>query len=89
MSKPSILTSPQGFCRYPTGMLFSVNAGMPVELALEHASCLLDCVGDLATTITIGEGRGSEACVIQYLAEMAKALVDASSSFVDGAGGAQ
>lgn len=89
MSKPSILTSPEGFSRYPAGMLFSVNAGMPVDLALEHASCLLAIVHDLATSLVDGNAKGSEAPAIQYLAEMAKALVDASSCGMYGAEGGQ
>lgn len=82
MKRRRILTDSEGFCRFPDGMLFSVNSGMPVELALEHASCLLGCVGDLTVTLGQGEGRGSEIHAIQYLAEMAKALVDASSTGV-------
>jgi len=79
MKRRRTLTKPHEFCRFPDGMLFSVNAGMPVDIALEHASCLLGCVDDLATALGQGEGRGSEIHAIQYLAEMAKALVDASS----------
>lgn len=89
MKRRRIQTDSEGFCRYPAGMLFSVNAGMPVELALEHASCLLGCVGDLATTIGKGEGQGSEVHAIQYLTEMAKALIDASSCAVCDAEGGQ
>lgn len=60
-------------------MLFSINAGMPADIALEHASCLLACVHDLTAALVDGSSKGSEAAAIQYLAEMAKALVDASS----------
>lgn len=82
MKRRRILTQLEGFNRFPDGMLFSVNAGVPVEVALEHASCLLGCVNDLTVILSQGEGRGSEIHAIQYLTEMAKALVDASSSGV-------
>lgn len=82
-------THATGFCRYPVGPLFSVNEGMPVDLALEHASCLLDCVNSLAVTIGDGNAHGSEIYAVQYLAEMAKALVDAAGDGAYDAGAGQ
>jgi hypothetical protein len=73
-------TQQELFCHFPAGALFSVNEGMPVTLALEHASTLLACVDSLSLTIGDGKGQGSEAYAIQYLAEMARALVDACVS---------
>ncbi|KIQ03917.1 MULTISPECIES: DUF3077 domain-containing protein [Pseudomonas] len=59
--------------------LVSVNAGMPVEEALSRASCILGTVVDLAMNVGDDGIRGTEVFAIQYLVEMAKALVDASS----------
>ena len=78
--RPVAVTQPEHFGRYPEGALFSVNEGMPITVALEYASTLLACVDDLTVTIGAGNGQGAEAYAIQYLAEMAKALVDACAS---------
>ena len=84
-----ILTQRQEFSRFPEGMLFSVNAGMPIDDALEQASNLLACVDSLAVQVGADGIRGSEIFAIQYLAEMAKALVDASCSGLFDAEGGQ
>lgn len=76
--KRRILTRPAAFCGFPAGTLFSVNEGMPVADALEQASNLLACVDTLAVQVGTDGVRGSEIFAIQCLAEMAKALVDAS-----------
>lgn len=60
------------------GPLVSVNAGMPLGDALEQASCILGVIQDLAINISEVEQQGSEIFAIQYLAETAKGLVDAS-----------
>ncbi|MFZ3205741.1 MAG: DUF3077 domain-containing protein [Pseudomonas sp.] len=78
--RPVAVTQPENFGRHQEGALFSVNEGMPITVALEYASTLLSCVDSLAVTIGDGNGQGSEAYAIQYLAEMAKALVDACAS---------
>lgn len=77
---PVAVTQPEYFGRYQTGSLFSVNEGMSIIVALEHASTLLACVDSLAVTIGDGNAQGSEAYAIQYLSEMAKALVDACAA---------
>ena len=82
MKRRRILTQPQEFSRFPAGMLFAVKAGMPVADALEQASNLLACVENLAVQIGDEANRGGDIFAIQYLAEMAKALVDASSCAV-------
>lgn len=61
-----------------SGALMSVNASMPVSDALEHASCILDAIDDLAINISEFGFKGSEIFAIQCLAETAKGLVDAS-----------
>ena len=86
MSGP--LTRQHGFCISSTGALLSVNADMPVADALEQASNLLVCVDTLAGIAAHG-GQANELFAIQYLAEMAKALVDASAGGVFDAEGGQ
>ncbi len=89
MKRRRILTQPQEFSRFPAGMLFAVKAGMPVADALEQASNLLACVDSLAVQVGADGVRGSEIFAIQYLAEMAKALVDASTGGLFDAEGSQ
>lgn len=60
------------------GPLASVNAGMPISAALEHVSCILWSIEDLASSIAESGLQGSEMFAIKYLAEAAKGLVDAS-----------
>lgn len=60
------------------GPLVSVNAGMPINDALEQASCILGVIEDLAINISENGLEGSEIFAIQYLTETAKGLVDAS-----------
>lgn len=73
------VTQSQGLFQTLGKPLVSVNAGMPVEEALSRASCILGTVVDLAMNVGDDGIRGTEAFAIQYLVEMAKALVDASS----------
>lgn len=58
--------------------LFSVNAGVDVLDALEQASNILGCMHELTITVSESERPGKEVFAVQYLNEMAKALVDAS-----------
>jgi len=80
MMRRPVLTRREGFCKFPDGSLFSVNADMPAALALEQASNLLSCVESLTVSLADGSAGGSEVFAVQYLAEMAKALVDASAA---------
>ncbi len=56
--------------------LFSVNAGIPIDDALEQASILMACVETIAAARGIADAD-LEANVIQYLAEASKAIVKA------------
>lgn len=56
--------------------LFRVSAGVPIEEALEQASCLMSCVLDLSITDSIEAGTGTRTWSAHYLSEMAKALID-------------
>lgn len=62
--------------------MISVNSGVPVNIALEQASCILGVIHEMAISISEIDGVGAEIFGIQYLAEMAKGLVDASVSGV-------
>ncbi|EIU7092026.1 DUF3077 domain-containing protein [Pseudomonas aeruginosa] len=62
--------------------LFSVNAGVPIHDALQRASNMLSCVHELVITISDGDTHGQEIFAVQYLTEMAKALVDAAGEGV-------
>lgn len=78
MNQPTALTKTSTFC-IPDGMpLFSVNAGVPASDALEQSAILLDCIKYL---IVIRETTDPDkhATVLQYLTEMAEALVDATT----------
>lgn len=79
MNRQTAVTRQEGFAGRSGVPLFSVNAGVPVTDALEHASCVLSEIEGLAGAmghemLSAAEG----AFVIQYLAEQAKALVDAA-----------
>lgn len=74
------VTGKEGFFAYGAPPLASVNSGAPVVDALEHASNLIRTIEDLAANIgESGELRGAEIFAVQYLAEAARALVDASA----------
>lgn len=77
MTQATVVTCNTGFAR--KAPMISVSAGVPVTDALEHASCILATIVDLAMNIGDDGIRGSEAFAIQYLTEMAKALVDSSA----------
>ncbi|SNR79007.1 DUF3077 domain-containing protein [Pseudomonas segetis] len=81
MSSLSVVTTRQElFCKLPTGGLLSVNEGVPITDALEHASCLLACVNSLSASIGDGNAEPVDAYAIQYLNELAKGLIDACVS---------
>ncbi|MBD8805696.1 MULTISPECIES: DUF3077 domain-containing protein [Pseudomonas syringae group] len=55
--------------------LFSVNAGVSCEEALEHASVLTDCINKL--TLQAGMNDDSSAAwAAHYLGDMVKAIID-------------
>ncbi|MGY4535556.1 hypothetical protein ACVW0Y_004711 [Pseudomonas sp. TE3786] len=77
MNQETEVTKTSTFC-VPDGIpLFSVNAGVPVSDALEQSAILLECIKYL---IVIRETTDPDkhATVLQYLTEMAEALVDAT-----------
>lgn len=79
-SLPTVTTRQELFCQLPTGPLLSVNEGVPITDALEHASCLLACVNSLSASIGNGSIEPVDAYAIQYLNELAKGLIDACAS---------
>ncbi len=56
--------------------LFSVNPGIPVDDALEQAAILLECIEHLVVCAA-STCKGSAAAALQYLSEMASAVVAA------------
>ncbi|MGY4534515.1 hypothetical protein ACVW0Y_003655 [Pseudomonas sp. TE3786] len=73
MSTPTTaVTDSRSFCQAEEQLLFSVNAGIPVDHAIEHASHLLRCIERLAHCRSM-----PERIALQYLTEMCRALVDA------------
>lgn len=72
ITKPTTLSVP--FCKSDGKALFRVSAGVPVAYALEQASNLLACVEWLVLN---SSGKTVETTAVQYLNEMAKAVVDA------------
>lgn len=80
MTRPAIaVTDTSPFFAVGKRPLLAANAGVPILDALEQASNLLATVEGLAANIVAGTSEGSEIYAIQYLTEMAKALVDASA----------
>lgn len=55
---------------------FAVKSGVPIEEALEHASCLMGCIRDLTVIDSVDSDAGMRAWSAHYLSEMAKALID-------------
>ncbi|MFK7699508.1 DUF3077 domain-containing protein [Pseudomonas caspiana] len=56
--------------------LFSVSAGVSIEEALEHASCLMGCVRELTLVDSMGDEADVRVWSAHYLGEMAKAIID-------------
>ena len=76
MKDTSKKTTTQPFGKYEDTELFSVNAGVAVEDALEVAGNLMMYVESLAAADAIPD-KVQEAAIIQHLSEMAKALTRA------------
>ena len=70
------VTSAHPFITIDDHTLFSVNAGVPVTLALEQVSTLLECIKSVVISRAITD-PDTEAAAVQFLAEMAQGLVDA------------
>lgn len=80
MSSRPVVTSQQGFFRLGSGQPMAiVSAGVPAADALEHASCLIASITDLAAAMGDGGLSNGGAFAIQQLAETAKALIDAAA----------
>ena len=56
--------------------LFSVNAGISAEEALQHASLLLNCVNTLSFLGAVDDGNEAMRWASHYLSELAKAIID-------------
>lgn len=64
-------------CNLDEQYLFKVNPEVPVSDALEHASCLMECVNKLTVMAACElDDPGAALWAAHYLNEMAKALVD-------------
>jgi hypothetical protein len=74
------LTTAQPFSVIDGKPLLSACAGVPLADALEHASCLMECVARLSLTVATDTAQGGEAFAVHYLAEIAKALIDSCAS---------
>lgn len=83
-------TAARGWHPVDGSNLFTVQADVPVHDALEQASCLMDCIKKLTLAVaTETDDCGGSAFAAHYLAEMAKALIDASADGIFYAGGGQ
>ncbi|WP_430444580.1 MAG: DUF3077 domain-containing protein [Pseudomonas piscis] len=65
-----------GSCADPELTLFRVNADVPLEQALEHASTLLYYAKKLALDAAMEEQGERYAWASHFLAEMGKAVID-------------
>ena len=65
-----------GSCGEPEQMLFRVNADVPLQQALEHASTLLYYAKKLALDAAMEEHGERYAWASHFLAEMGKAVID-------------
>lgn len=80
MSHRPVVTHQQGFFLLGSGQPMAlVSAGVPAADALEHASCLIASITDLAAAIGDGGLSSGGAFAIQQLAETAQALIDAAA----------
>jgi len=72
-----IVTTKSSFMNVDGNELLSVKAGVPVELAMEQAATLLDCI---ERVVLNGEalGKSTQTNCLQYLTNLARALVNAS-----------
>ena len=72
-----ILTGIQTCMQVDGHALFSANPGVPVEMALEQAGIILDCI----ETLVLSRDSLDEqvhTTTLQYLTDMVRALVNAS-----------
>jgi hypothetical protein len=78
-AKSAIVTTRQAFLKTDGHHLFTVRAGVPVELALEQACILLDCT---QRVVLNRENLGADIHTncLQYLTDMTRALVNASAA---------
>ena len=65
-----------GKCNAKNHRLFSVNAGISGEEALQHASLVLSCVNTLSFLGAMDDGNEAMRWASHYLSEMAKAIID-------------
>ena len=82
MSIKTKVTTHQPFYTYEDEPLFAVNAGVPVEDALEVAANLMLYVEQLAAADAFMD-KAMESAVFQHLSVMAKALMQACGHCVD------
>jgi len=87
MSDNLKVTTHQPFCKTDSAPLFAVNAGVPVDEALELSTELMRYVELLAAADALID-KTAESAVIQHLSEMAKALNKACGYGAAGAGNA-
>jgi hypothetical protein len=76
-AKSEIVTTRHTCVKADGHALLCVNAGVPVELALEHACNVIDCIQRIA----LGRetlGAQAQATALQYLTDMGGALLKAS-----------
>jgi hypothetical protein len=86
MKDQSKVTTPQPFGKFDEAALFSVNADIPVEHALEVAADLMMYVERLSAADAFID-KSIESGIIQHLSEMAKALTKACNGKVGEASG--
>ena len=77
MNESTAVTIHQPFDKMDSAPLFSVNAGVPIEEALERAAHLMLYVEKLAAADAFTD-KAFESAIVQTLSEMAKALVTAA-----------
>ncbi|WIE48650.1 DUF3077 domain-containing protein [Pseudomonas sp. GM17] len=65
-----------GSCADPEQTLFRINADVPLQQALEHASTLLYYAKKLALDAAMEEQGERYAWAAHFLAEMGKAVID-------------
>ena len=84
--KAEATTTQQTFYTYEDLPLFAVNAGVPIDDALEVAAQLLLYIERLAAVDAFPD-KSVEAAIIQHLSEMARALNLACQAERRGSGG--
>lgn len=73
MKTSTTVTTTQSFYTYEDVPVFCVNAGVPVEDAIEIATNLMTYVHSLSAADALID-KGQESAMIQHFSEMAKAL---------------